>query len=733
MYKFKLLSVITILICSNSFAQQATEDYELYASNDTVKNKKGEILQEVTITGKLQKKPITIGKSEINPMDLPQASFVIGKETIEQQQIVRLSDAVKNANGVYVSGASNASGNNQEELGSRGFTFSGGNTFRNGIRINGSIIPEASSLESIEILKGSTALLYGNVAPGGILNLITKKPKFTSGGELSLRASEYAFYKPTVDVYGSINNSKTVAYRFISSYEKGNSYRDVVSSERIFFNPSFLIDISKKTDLLIEADYTKDSRTPDFGLATINYKVIELPRNSFLGFDWGKFNSKQQGFSTTLNHQFNSNWKLKGLFSYQGYTTNLLSSLRPNSTNLVQANGDWTRGVQKTDTKQDYSIAEVDLTGKFKTGNITHTVLFGADADRSSTATLAFKNITNYDKINIYNPTVVISKNASYTSTIEPLMDKNTNSISDIKRAGIYFQDLISIFEKVKLLGGIRYNYLENITNTLTYSTNANVETATNDNIISSKLGILYQPTKNHSLFASYSDSFVLNTGTDKNLEALPHSTIDQYEVGLKNEFFKGQLTANITTYLIDYGNLAQTDFSNGNTNTNIKELAGSYSSKGVELDITGYYKSFRILAGYSFNETKYTKSNIYNTGTYLRFSPKNTANANIFYTFENNLFKGLEIGFQSTYIGNRLGGRLRPNNASTEAELARTPIPVDGFLQFDASLGYTIKQFSVRTKLSNLANITSYYVYDDNTVTPIAPRMITTTLSYKF
>jgi iron complex outermembrane receptor protein len=75
----------------------------------------------------------------------------------------------------------------------------------------------------------------------------------------------------------------------------------------------------------------------------------------------------------------------------------------------------------------------------------------------------------------------------------------------------------------------------------------------------------------------------------------------------------------------------------------------------------------------------------------------------------------------------------LRPNNASTEAELARTPIPVDGFLQFDASLGYTIKQFSIRTKLSNLANITSYYVYDDNTVTPIAPRMITTTLSYKF
>jgi iron complex outermembrane receptor protein len=75
---------------------------------------------------------------------------------------------------------------------------------------------------------------------------------------------------------------------------------------------------------------------------------------------------------------------------------------------------------------------------------------------------LAYKNITNYDKINIYNPSVVISKNALYASTIEPFMDRNTNAVSDIKRAGIYFQDLISIIEKVKLLGGIRYNYLEN-------------------------------------------------------------------------------------------------------------------------------------------------------------------------------------------------------------------------------------------------------------------------------
>ncbi|UPT70622.1 MAG: TonB-dependent receptor [Flavobacterium sp. JAD_PAG50586_2] len=737
MSKYLLLSTIALLFTATTYSQDnyKSDPEELYALNDTVKNKKGQVLKEIVIISQQQKTIVKSGKANIKPLDLPQASMVIGKETIKQQQILRLSDALKNANGVYVSGASNASGNNQEELGSRGFTFSGANTFKNGVRFNGSLIPETSSLESIEILKGSSALLYGNVAPGGILNLITKKPRFDHGGEISIRTTEYNFFKPTLDVYGSVNNSNTVAYRFISSYEQGNSFRKDVTTDRIYFNPSLLFDISSKTNVLIEGDFTKDNRTPDFGLATIDYKVIELPRNSFLGFTWGKFKSEQTGFTSTINHDLNKNWQLKGIFSYQGYSTNLLSSLRPNATNLVQSNGDWKRGVQKTDTEQDYSLAEIDLNGTFSTGKFKHTLLFGADADQSNTNTLAYKNITFYDKINIYNPKAILEKNSIYANTIVPTMDKNTNTLANIKRAGIYFQDLIELHTKLKVLAGLRYSYLENTTSVYTFSPTPTqgAPTKTNDNIISPKLGLVFQPTKTNSVFASYSDSFALNTGTDINKKPLPHSTIDQYEIGVKNEFFKGNLVANITSYLIDYGNLAQTDFSNGNTDTTIKELAGAYQSKGVEIDITAHHKGLRVIAGYSFNETKYTKSNIYDAGTYLRFSPKHTANASAFYTFETTKIKGLELGLQSTYIGERLGGRLRPNNASTPAELARKPIPVDGFLQFDASIGYSIKDFTFRARLSNLGNVVSYYVYDDNTVTPIAPRMLTTTVSYKF
>ena len=470
--------------------------------------------------------------------------------------------------------------------------------------------------------------------------------------------------------------------------------------------------------------------------------MVELPRNAFLNFNWAKFDSKQESISATLTHQINSAWQFKSLVSYQGYTTNLLSSTRPNSgnttptsanNNLVQANGDWVRGVQKADNKQDYAFAELDLTGNFSTGNVKHTFLVGADADRSVTGTLNFTTINYFDKINIYNPTVVIGKNTAFASAEIPTLTKNTHADAEVKRVGFYVQDFVELTKKFKVLAGLRYSYLENTTNTLTYATAKNVEIHTNDNIISSKLGLVYQPSKSNTIFASYSDSFVLNTGTDKFFNALPASTINQYEVGIKNELFKGKVTANVTGYVIDFSNLAQTDFSNNNVNTNIKELAGSYTSKGVEIDLAGNFKNIRVMAGYSFNETKYTKSNIYDKGVQLRFTPKNTANASLFYTFENKKLKGLEVGVLSSYVGKILGGRLRPNNASTPAELARKPIPVDGFLQVDASIGYTVNAFSIRARLSNIANVTSYYVYDDNTVTPIAPRMISTTLSYKF
>ncbi|HET6996233.1 MAG TPA: TonB-dependent receptor, partial [Chitinophagaceae bacterium] len=182
-------------------------------------------LDEVVVVGTkaLNEKTTALGKAGIKPMDLPQSTVVVGKQVLERQQAVRISDVLQNVSGVYLV---STTGGAVQEIGGRGFSYGSSNTFKNGIRFNNNAMPEMSSLERIEFLKGSNAILYGNVTAGGAINLITKKPRFERGGEISFRAGSYDFYKPCFDIYGSANKAKTIAYRFNGSYEKAASFRE---------------------------------------------------------------------------------------------------------------------------------------------------------------------------------------------------------------------------------------------------------------------------------------------------------------------------------------------------------------------------------------------------------------------------------------------------------------------------------------------------------------------------
>jgi iron complex outermembrane receptor protein len=194
-------------------------------------------LQEVIITlhKSLNDQPVSVGKIALDPMDVPQSMSIVGHGMIREQQALRLSDVIRNVNGVYVT---TTRGNVQESFGARGYSLGSTNLFKNGFRVNSGVLPEMSSLEKVEILKGSAAILYGQVAPGGIVNMITKQPKFNFGGDVSMRIGSYDLYKPAFDVYGPISSS--LAYRINGTYEKANSFRDQVSSERFYVNPSLL-------------------------------------------------------------------------------------------------------------------------------------------------------------------------------------------------------------------------------------------------------------------------------------------------------------------------------------------------------------------------------------------------------------------------------------------------------------------------------------------------------------
>lgn len=681
-------------------------------------------LSEVTVMGvqSANEKTVSIGKIAIKPMDLPQAVATIDRTVLERQQVLRLSDALMNANGVYIMGNT---GGYQEEIAGRGFAFGSSNTFKNGARYFNGTLPEMSSIEKVEIMKGSTAILFGNVAAGGILNLVTKKPKFESGGSVSMRLGSYDFYKPTVDLYGSVLGSKKVAYRINGTYEKGNSFRENVNSERVYVNPSLLFKLSDKTEIILEGDYMKDRRTADFGVGAINYVITDLPRDKFIGVKWSYFDIKQQSANLTINHQLSNNWKISGTGAYRAYQSELFASTRPTT---IAADGRLVRSIQRSEVNEKYFMGQVDLTGQFKTGKIGHNVLIGSDVDSYNTKTTSFTSAV-YDTINVFSSEIIDKRSD------RPNLAKNTMTTAPVNRVGIYAQDLVSISEKFKFLAGVRYSYQQTKSSVLTVRTNAMTESSTFDDALSPRLGLVYQPNKRMAFFSSYSNSFTLNTGVDIYGTALKPSLIDQVELGMKNELFNGLLSANVTVYQIKNSNLAQTALvdkdGKANSNANIRELAGEVTSQGVEVDLKSKpFLGFSLLAGYSYNETKYTASNIYIVGSLLRYNPNHTANASIYYTFSDTKLKGLNLGLTAMYFGERVAGR---STRLTVANDAFKLIPVNAYTQIDASIGYNFRKYSLRGKVSNILNEMSYNVHDDNSVNPIAPRMVSLTVAYKW
>jgi iron complex outermembrane recepter protein len=701
---------------------------------DTIRNKKSETLQEVVIISNLQKNPISVGKSGIKPMDLPQSIAVISQNTIQNQQITTMTDLLKNTNGVYIMGNS---GGYQEEIASRGYALGSSNTFKNGVRYFNGMPTEMNGIEKAEFLKGSAAILFGNVTAGGVLNLVTKKPKFDFGAEASINTGSFDLYKTTFDVYGSIGNSKKMAFRMNGANTQANSFRIGVSSETKYINPSFLINFSNKTSLLLEADYMKDYRTADFGAGIINYELVDLPRNRFVGVAWGYNKSEQLSFTTTLKNQLSANWDFSFINSIRYYKTDLFANTRPNSpiTSML-SNGNWTRGLQRSEAKDNYWMQELNLKGQFKTWNINHQTLFGIDTETYKTETLAsvYKNPTKnysnqYDVINIFDTDLSTTRNDI------PNMDKVTFTKAPIKRSGIFAQDLISFNKYFKALAGVRLSYQDTENEVYTFAIvnptpkpDKTVATHQYDKAFSPRFGLIFQPNGNHTIFASYSNSFVPNAGLDfYTKEALKPSTINQFEIGIKNELFNDKLFANLTFYQIENNNFAQTSL----IDATYKELAGGTKSKGLEIDLVANpTKGFSVLAGYSFTEIKYTSSNIYIIGSQILYMPKNTANLNFNYTFQKGMLKGTNFGLINSYVGVRAAGRY--TNLTTPTD-PRKPVALPEYFQTDVTMSYKVNQLTFRGKVNNIFDTKSYNVHDDNSVNPIAPTNYSITINYNF
>lgn len=700
-------------------------------------------LDEVVITTDKTtiKRTVTFGKANLAPLDNPQSVGIVSNTVIADQQAMRLGDVVKNVSGVALTQQRQGVA---ETFSARGYSIgiggSTGSIFKNGITSNTAGFPEASTLESVEVLKGSSALLYGNTSAGVVINMVTKKPRFNWGGEVSMNAGSYDLYKPVIDVYGPL--SRNLAFRVVGTYEHANSFRDQVHTERKYINPSLLYKIGRNTTVLVQGDYLDADFTPDLGIGILNQNidpVIPASRTRFINTSWAYYQSKTASGSIVIDHYFNDTWKLNVVAAGQSVK---ISSYGTGTPNAIDSLGNWSRALARTRSLEINRTAQANLTGQFKTGAVGHQVLIGTDYVAIKTKTDAFRLTsstgvvgTSYDKINILDP-------AKYTPRTDmPDATDTGRTIAPSYRLGYYVQDLVSITSKIKVLAGLRWSFLETQANTVqnyVKGSETKGQIATNK-AFSPKGAIIYEPTEKMSVYASYANSFTTNTGVDIYNNPLKPSYINDYELGWKNILFKGKVTANLSIYRIVNSNLAQTAITladgSPNTNTNIKELTGETTSDGFDVDFSGTLsKGLYFMAGYGYNNARYTHSSGATgsvvEGEKLNNNPRHTANGTIFYTFSKTALRGLKLGASAFYTGKRFGGN---QNTVNQTPRYNRQVPLTGFTTIDLSAGYTFWKLSALVKLSNITNTLNYLVHDRYSVNPIAPRQLIATLSYKF
>lgn len=709
---------------------------------------KNQQLKEVLVASTIKK--MTIGRMSIAAFDLPLSTAIISNKIIQDQQVTRLGELVKNVPGV--SHIQSRFGVN-ESYGARGYMIGvnggagGGSIFKNGLPFNTAGMPEAATLESVEIIKGSSAFLYGSSSGGIIINMNNKKPKFENGGSITMQTGSYQMYKPIIDLYGPI--SKKWAYRLVGTYENAQSFRDHVRTSRIYLNPSLLYKISEKTNILFQQDFLSAAITPDNGIGVLDSGRLlntSIPRSRYQNVTWAYNNVIQSTSSVNLKHAFNERFSLNASGSIQNADVDTYGTGNLNTANKL---GVVARSLSKAHSLETIKAAQIHFEGKINTQQIAHHFVTGLDYTSIITQSDAFQILQSngsilktYDTINFLNPTQFVQK------TYIPNSFRTHTTTAPSNRAGIFLQDLITLHPKFKLFMGLRYSYqvtvqtrIDSTANTLRSALSVRgINPTVEYKVLNPKAGFIYQPNKASSYYISYANNFTTNTGTDVWGNLLPASIIDQYEMGWKQNFLNGRLQSNFSVYKIINSNLAQqapfkADGISPNVDATVKTLSGETTSDGIEIGLNGTLSSdLYFVTGYGYNNIRFTNtsglkgSNI--EGERLINAPSHTANASIFYTITNKSIKGLKLGLTGFYTGQRFGGY---NNIIGQNFIGSRLIALSDFTTIDCSIAYPYKKWNLQAKLSNIFNTNNYLVHDNYSINPIAPRQFMFSLQYNF
>jgi iron complex outermembrane receptor protein len=525
-------------------------------------------------------------RGEFEPLEVPQAEQVIGPQQLRDINALDLNSALDLAASVA---RQNNFGGLWNSFAVRGFV--GDENLPSNYLVNGFNAGrgfagprDLSGIEAVEILKGPRAALFGRGEPGGTVNLVTKRPRFESAGELRLLAGSFDTYRADADLQTTLGDA--VGVRFVGFYEDAGSFRDSVESERYGFMPSVAVKLGEATRIVYELEYARQEIPFDRGVVAVNGQLGVIPRSRFLGEPGeGPNVAEVLGHQIELQHDFNDNWSALVGVNYRDTSllgTSTEAELTASRQRLLRDGRTLTRQRRLRDYDATYFVARAELAGNFTTGDVTHRVLIGADTDRFENdqvflrargPTLA-SNPTEQQlqAIDIFNPVY----GRFPLATLAPL----TNQVEVQKATGVYAQYQVGISETFELRVGGRYDdYDQRLTN----RANGRVREA-GENRFSPQVGAVWRATPEISIYATYGENFRPLSGADFAGNPFDPNLSESLEGGIKYAAASGRLTATASVFSIQQGNILVAD----PVNAGFTVAGGEAQSRGFEFDLEG-------------------------------------------------------------------------------------------------------------------------------------------------
>jgi len=656
----------------------------------------------------------TATRTDTPIMETPASIQVVPERVVEDQASTRLRDVYRNISGVQPAFTGGSVSTTEQAI-IRGFNDP--RIYRNGFRFFDIAPVDLANVERIEVLKGPASVLFGLGEPGGLLNIVTKRPVDDTFAILEQEVGSHDRYRTSVDANSPLVADNSLLGRINVAYTNDGTFRDHDGIERAFIAPAVTWRPSNVTELTLDLSYSYEEYPFDHGLAFSAQGESIADVSTFLGEPDFRSEREEIFAGYTFTHDFNDGLTFRNVFSFH-YLENRLNAFRhfgsTNPDNTVDRTFD--RSVPEATT----FTTTADLHYALEAGAMRHELLVGVDAR------LDPESGNGQDGPRSRGPFPIDIVNPRFGRIGAINFDNPSQFDEEIKWVGFYFQDQITMFDdRLHVLLGGRYDHVEQFVRFITPT--FNFEDEQTDEAFTARGAALYELASWVSPYVSVAQSFNPTSPFTTSVDGLDPEEGMSYEAGLKLSFLEGRVTSTVAAYQINKENVPIADPNNPGFSLN----GGELQSRGLEVDVSGELApGWQVIANYALTDTEVVESDSLPEGSRFLNVPRHSASVWSSYEFQpGSSLRGLGFGAGVRGASDRLG-----DNAGT--------FDLDGFGVVDAALWYRDRlrlagrEQGIKAQI-NLQNAfdKEYFESSNGTasVFPGAPRTVIGTISIRF